>query len=63
VDPTATREKYSHPALRAQSEDTDEEWHVIDPLLPKPRRAGGDWAGCYAKSSMRSSMSCARAVP
>ena len=37
---TATREKYSRSGLRYQSDVTDVEWGVIEPLLPKPRARG-----------------------
>ena len=40
---TATREKYSRTGLRYQSDVTDEEWQVIEPLLPKPKARGRRW--------------------
>ena len=39
----ATREKYSRHALRYQSDLTDQEWVVIEPLLPKPHTRGRRW--------------------
>jgi putative transposase len=36
----ATREKYSRNASRYQSDVTDREWRVIEPLLPGPRTRG-----------------------
>ncbi len=36
----ATREKYSRNASRYQSDVTDEEWRVIEPLLPAPKARG-----------------------
>ena len=36
----ATREKYSRNASRYQSDVTDKEWRVIEPLLPGPRTRG-----------------------
>ena len=35
---TATCEKYSRTGLRYQSDVTDEEWSVIEPLLPNPAK-------------------------
>jgi transposase len=40
----ATREKYSRPALRYQSDVTDQEWLVLEPLLPKPKTRGRRWS-------------------
>lgn len=39
----ATREKYSRQALRYQSDLTDQEWRVIEPLLPTPKTRGRPW--------------------
>lgn len=39
----ATREKYNRSGLRYQSDVTDEEWGVIEPLLPKPKARGRPW--------------------
>jgi transposase len=36
----ATSEKYSRRALRYQSDVTDKEWRVIEPLLPAPKTRG-----------------------
>jgi transposase len=36
----ATRKKYSRNASRYQSDVTDKEWRVIEPLLPGPRTRG-----------------------
>ena len=38
---TATREKYSRTGSRYQSDVTDEEWRVIEPLLPEPNEPRG----------------------
>ncbi len=35
-----TREKYRRPELRYASDTTDQEWAIIAPLLPPPRRLG-----------------------
>ncbi|PWB80546.1 MAG: IS5/IS1182 family transposase, partial [Methylocystaceae bacterium] len=40
----ATREKYSRRALRYQSDVTDPEWRVIEPLLPLPKTRGRPWS-------------------
>ena len=40
----ATREKYSRPDLRYQSDVTDEEWRVIEGLLPRPKMRGRPWS-------------------
>jgi transposase len=39
----ATREKYSRHTLRYQSDVTDQEWLVIEPLLPMPKTRGRRW--------------------
>ncbi|MEH6952561.1 transposase [Nitrobacter sp. NHB1] len=39
----ATREKYSCHTLRYQSDVTDQEWLVIEPLFPKPKTRGRRW--------------------
>jgi transposase len=39
----ATRKKYSRRALRYQSDVSDEEWRVIEPLLPSPKTRGRPW--------------------
>jgi putative transposase len=36
----ATREKYSRRTLRYQNDVTDQEWRVIEPLLPRPNTGG-----------------------
>jgi putative transposase len=35
-----TREQYRRDGLRYASDTTDEEWHVLAPLMPEPRRVG-----------------------
>jgi putative transposase len=39
-----TREHYNRRATRYQSDLTDEEWRVIEPHLPPPKRTGRPWA-------------------
>jgi transposase len=39
----ATRKKYSRPASRYQGDATNEEWRVIEPLLPRPKTRGRRW--------------------
>jgi transposase len=41
---SATRKKYSRPALRYQSDLTDREWGIVEPLLPKPKSRGRPWS-------------------
>jgi transposase len=41
---SATREKYNRHALRYQSDVTDQEWLVLEPLLPKPKTRGRRWS-------------------
>ena len=39
-----TREWHSRKALRYQTDLTDAEWAVIEPLLPAPRSTGRPWS-------------------
>ena len=41
---SATREKYNRHALRYQIDVTDQEWLVLEPLLPKPKTRGRRWS-------------------
>ena len=60
---SATREKYNRHALRYQIDVTDQEWLVLEPLLPKQRPGDGAGVGRCARSSMRFSMSCGQDAP
>jgi hypothetical protein len=51
-------EWYSRNALRYQSDVTDKEWHVIEPLFLRDRREDGRADGRCGRSSTRFFTSC-----
>ena len=55
-----TREKYSRSSERYESDMTDEEWLLIDPLLPTPREAGPSPHRRSPRDLQRRSITCWR---
>ena len=39
-----TRQQHSRPGLRYETDLTDAEWALIEPLMPKPQARGRPWA-------------------
>ena len=40
----STRRQHGRAGLRYASDLTDDEWRLLEPLLPRPRRQGRRWA-------------------